>query len=64
MNSASRTTPVTDDLVARIADDLGVDPRTIIRRLAGLPVRGRCGARIDAALAAITAPPAEPHRAA
>ena len=32
-----------DDDIRRIADEIGVDPRSIVRRLAGLPVRGRIG---------------------
>jgi hypothetical protein len=44
-------TSIDDAAIARIADRASVDPRTVIRRLAGLPVRGRAGARVDAALA-------------
>jgi hypothetical protein len=45
--------PIDDVTVARIADRASADPRSVVRRLAGLPVRGRAGARIDAALAEI-----------
>ena len=58
--------PCIDDVtVNRIADDAGVDPRSVVRRLAGLPVRGRAGQRIDRALAGLTSASAsEPTRAA
>lgn len=39
-----------DATIARIADRASADPRSVIRRLAGLPVKGRAGARIDAAI--------------
>ena len=42
---------ITDDDIDRIADRASADRRSVIRRLAGLPVKGRAGARIDAALA-------------
>jgi hypothetical protein len=37
--------------VAEIAAEAVVDPRSVIKRLAGLPVEGRAGRRVDAALA-------------
>lgn len=40
-----------NELVARIARDADADPRSVVRRLAGLPVRGRVARRIDAAIA-------------
>jgi hypothetical protein len=46
------TPPVDDALVAAVARDADVDERSVIRRLAGLPVRGRAGRRIDRALQA------------
>lgn len=43
---------VDDHVVQRLADEADVAARSVVRRLAGLPVRGRCGARIDKVLAA------------
>lgn len=48
---------VHDADVARLASSLGVDRRSVVRRLAGLPVRGASGSRIDEALRAATAMP-------
>lgn len=42
---------IDDDLVADIAREARADERSVLRRLAGLHVRGRAGERIDAALA-------------
>jgi hypothetical protein len=42
--------PIDDSVVADIAREADVDERTVIRRLAGLPVRGRPGRRIDRVL--------------
>jgi len=42
--------PITLALVYAIAYEADVDVRTVERRLAGLPVRGRPGRRIDTAL--------------
>ncbi len=46
---------VTDAVVDAIAAEADSDRRSVIRRLAGLPVRGRAGRRIDAVLARINA---------
>lgn len=43
--------PITDDLVDTLAAKADVDPRTVIRALAGLPVRGRTGLRVALVLA-------------
>ena len=43
--------PTDDAFVQAVAKDADVDPRSVIRRLAGLPVAGRAGRRIDAAIA-------------
>lgn len=43
--------PVDDRIVEIIASKADVDERSVIRRLAGLPVRGRVGNRIDRAIA-------------
>jgi hypothetical protein len=52
----NRENPRVDDaLVATLAQAADVDERSVIRRLAGLPVRGRAGRRIDRALQAIEA---------
>lgn len=42
---------VTDDVVDAIAAEVYADRRTVVRRLAGLPVRGRVQERIDRAIA-------------
>jgi hypothetical protein len=42
---------ITDAVVDAIAEDADVDQRSVLRRLAGLPVRGRSGRRIDRAVA-------------
>jgi hypothetical protein len=38
------------DLVEKIARVTGADQRTVLKRLAGIPVRGAAGPAIDAAL--------------
>jgi hypothetical protein len=44
---------ITDELLDQIADrDAEVARISVLRRLVGLPVRGRAGARIDRALEA------------
>jgi hypothetical protein len=43
---------VNDALVDRLAEVSDTDRRSVIRRLAGLKVKGRAGRRIDAAIAA------------
>ena len=43
---------VDDDLVGKLAEEADTDPRSVVRRIAGLPVKGRVGARIDRVLAA------------
>ena len=62
--SDMHTAPRFDDVtVARIAAETDTDPRTVIRRIAGLPVVGRPGARIDRVLARVMGtrpPPAKP----
>ena len=58
---------VTDEIVDEIATEVRADRKTVIRRLAGLPVRGRVGADIDRALAARRphhAPSSPPNREA
>jgi hypothetical protein len=42
--------PVDDELVAALAEQASADRRSVVRRLAGLPVRGLAGRRIDAAI--------------
>ena len=51
MQDAARTDNVTDEVVGEIAKLADVDARSVVRRLAGLPVRGRVGARIDRVIA-------------
>ncbi|MBK8212426.1 MAG: hypothetical protein IPK71_01635 [Myxococcales bacterium] len=43
--------PLTDDDVNAIALEAAADPRTVLRVLVGLPVRGRPGERIAGVLA-------------
>lgn len=43
---------ISDSTVAVIAAEADAHPRSVVRRLAGLPVRGRSGVRIDRALVA------------
>jgi len=43
---------ITDEIVDRIAAVADADRRSVIRRLAGLPLRGRVQRRVDAAIAA------------
>jgi hypothetical protein len=43
---------ITDATVADIAEETSTDTRTVIRRIAKLPVKGKPGQRIDRALAA------------
>jgi hypothetical protein len=45
--SKPKQAEITDDLVYEIAKDASVSPLTVIRRLAGLPVRGLAGQRAD-----------------
>lgn len=47
MHDAQCTPPVTDALVDEVATATYADPRSVVRRLAGLPVRGRRGEAID-----------------
>ena len=42
----AETSAIVDEDINAAAEDLGVDPRSIIRWLAGLDVRGRVGMRI------------------
>ncbi len=53
MQDAPCTTDLTDAIVNLIAARADVDPRTVVRRLAHLPVRGRVGVRVDRAIAAV-----------
>jgi hypothetical protein len=41
---------VTEEIVEKIAESVGAHPRTVARRVAGLPVRGVAGRVIDRAL--------------
>ena len=51
MKNDTPRTEVTDETVNLIAARADVDPRTVVRRLAHLPVRGRVGVRVDRAIA-------------
>jgi hypothetical protein len=65
-HSAPSTTQIDDAIVQEIAREASADPRSVVRRLAGLPVRGLAGERIDRALARRAAALAnpEPNKAA
>jgi hypothetical protein len=39
-----------EDLVTQLADAAGAHRCSVMRRLLGLPVKGRAGARVDAAI--------------
>lgn len=55
---------ITDDLVKAVAEAADCDCRTVLRRLAGLPVKGRVSARVDRELAArVPALPLRPSAA-
>jgi hypothetical protein len=41
---------LTNELVTEVAAEADTDERSVVKRLAGLPVRGRAGPRIDRAL--------------
>ena len=41
---------ITDEILAKLAKKIGADPRSLQRRLIGLPVRGRRGWLVDRAL--------------
>jgi hypothetical protein len=43
---------IDDAFVDRVSREADADRRSVTRRLAGLPVKGRAGRRIDAAIAA------------
>jgi hypothetical protein len=47
----SAPSPIDDNLLDEIAAEADADRRSGTRRLAGLPVRGRAGRRIDLVLA-------------
>ena len=52
MSAATKgRSPLTDRDVAELAAAADVDPRTVVRALAGLPVRGRVGVRVARVLA-------------
>jgi hypothetical protein len=42
---------IDDKVIEQLAERASADRRSVIRRLAGLPVRGKAGERIDRALA-------------
>lgn len=57
------TPRLTDQDVAALAAEASADPRSVIRALAGLPVRGLAGTRIREALARHRATPTPPNAA-
>lgn len=44
--------PIDDEFVSSVAAEASVYPVSVIRRLAGLPVRGLAGVRVDRVLKA------------
>ena len=42
---------ITDEAIVQIAESAGASELTVMRRLLGLPVRGRVGLRVDEAIA-------------
>lgn len=44
--------PLTDEIVGVLANRADVDARTMVRGLAGLPVKGRAGVRVARVIAA------------
>ncbi|MFO0735749.1 MAG: hypothetical protein U0270_07715 [Labilithrix sp.] len=61
--AAGPAAPITDDFVEDVAKTIHGDPRSVIRRLAGLPVRGRRGEAIDRELVARGITPSGPRAA-
>lgn len=51
------TIPISDDDISELARLARVDKRTILRRLAGLPMYGKTRKRVDIALAAVSIRP-------
>lgn len=51
---------ITDDTIASLTVEADADPRTILRALLGLPVRGRTGERVRRVLAARGLAPSTP----
>lgn len=49
--ASSAPKPITDGDVARVASEFAVHPRTVVRCLAGLEVRGQAGDRARLAVA-------------
>jgi hypothetical protein len=49
---AMATDTITDELIADIAKEADSHRQSVLRRLLGLPVKGRSGRRIDRVLAA------------
>lgn len=50
-STARNAVPITDELVDAVAEEAVVDRRSVLRRLAGLEVRGNAGRRLDRVLA-------------
>jgi hypothetical protein len=53
---------IDDRTVGQIAAKADCDNRTVIRKLAGLPVRGRVGVRVDCAIAEVLGAPASGNK--
>ena len=44
---------LTDELLRELTDKASASPTSVMRRLLGLPVKGRTGERVDAVLATL-----------
>lgn len=51
MRNAKHSREISDELIDAIAVETGADRRSVVRRFAGLPVRGAAGRAIDSAIA-------------
>jgi hypothetical protein len=47
---------LTDELLRELTDKASASPTSVMRRLLGLPVKGRTGERIDAVLSELPKP--------
>jgi hypothetical protein len=53
---------ISKQTVEQIAAKADCDERSVIRKLAGLPVRGRVGARVDRAIAEVLGAPTSSNK--
>jgi hypothetical protein len=55
-DATSPALAIDDDTLEQVARESETDHRSVLRRIAGLPVKGRAGLRIDRVLAARNIP--------